>query len=534
MLSPLTYLVIMIVLAAAGYFWLVHWSKLSLKKRGMDDRQANEAVHLAGKYSPLLTWARSVLVPDLATAGQHIKTWAARRICLRRQAADEGAEPSQSIADAEAQVIRRDELQIVHEEVTTDHAPSEIQQPAPVEKRKAEVRFQADLLAGQRFQVVVEGIRESAAAVGQGAAASGITNTGITQETVSFGVTSRQVEGMAVSPAASYAVTSPMPEPAEVLPAVSLSDFASPKAVNQVATVLLVGGIGLLAASLMVRQDIPVGKREALLLPGLSGLVMVMLAIYAQGRKSSSDWFQRVAFVLCNWLRISALQGICLITGLMAVVLGCIAAGDSAFLYNPILAVTGWLGGTGLVLVGAWRRTGGRPAISWRMWAWIGVIGLAALLMRVVDTAHIPVVLLGDEGSAGLSAINFINGQTNNIFGMGWRSFPALSFFIQSIFIKAFGNTIEALRVPAGVVGALTVIAAMLMARAMFSERVAILTGVFLAAFHYHIHFSRIGLNNVYDPLFYVITLGALWYGWHKERREYFLIAGLALGLAQY
>jgi hypothetical protein len=41
-------------------------------------------------------------------------------------------------------------------------------------------------------------------------------------------------------------------------------------------------------------------------------------------------------------------------------------------------------------------------------------------------------------------------------------------------------------------------------------------------------------LNNIWDGLWYIVTVGALWYGWQKERRNAYLLAGLALGLAQY
>jgi hypothetical protein len=68
----------------------------------------------------------------------------------------------------------------------------------------------------------------------------------------------------------------------------------------------------------------------------------------------------------------------------------------------------------------------------------------------------------------------------------------------------------------------------------MFNRRTAIIAALFLAAFHYHIHFSRIGLNNIWDGLFTTVVLGGLAYGWKSGRRSGFQAAGLALGFGQY
>ncbi|HET7012069.1 MAG TPA: hypothetical protein VFI11_14935, partial [Anaerolineales bacterium] len=56
----------------------------------------------------------------------------------------------------------------------------------------------------------------------------------------------------------------------------------------------------------------------------------------------------------------------------------------------------------------------------------------------------------------------------------------------------------------------------------------------FLTASHFHVNFSRIGLNNVWDGLGYVVALGAFSHGWRTGRRASFILGGLALGLSQY
>jgi hypothetical protein len=41
-------------------------------------------------------------------------------------------------------------------------------------------------------------------------------------------------------------------------------------------------------------------------------------------------------------------------------------------------------------------------------------------------------------------------------------------------------------------------------------------------------------VNNIWDGLWYLVALGTLWYGWSSGKRSYWLLAGFALGFAQY
>jgi 4-amino-4-deoxy-L-arabinose transferase-like glycosyltransferase len=78
------------------------------------------------------------------------------------------------------------------------------------------------------------------------------------------------------------------------------------------------------------------------------------------------------------------------------------------------------------------------------------------------------------------------------------------------------------------------VAAVYLYGKVMFGHRAGILAALSLSALHFHIHFSRVGLNNIWDGLWYTIVIGALWYGWERNSRIAYLVAGLALGISQY
>ena len=163
-----------------------------------------------------------------------------------------------------------------------------------------------------------------------------------------------------------------------------------------------------------------------------------------------------------------------------------------------------------------------------------GLLVLIAGLVRGLYINHIPIVLSGDEASSGISAIAFIDGSTDNIFRMGWYSFPAFHNWLQSIPIRIFGQNIPALRFSSIFAGSVTVGAVYIVAKALFGQRVGLYSAIFLSAYHFHHNFSRIGLNNIWDGLWFLLVLGALWFGWHRGKRWAFIVSGLALGFSQY
>ena len=242
---------------------------------------------------------------------------------------------------------------------------------------------------------------------------------------------------------------------------------------------------------------------------------------------------------LLGWLGITRSQGIYLaLAGLFALT-AALAAGDGDRMAFPLVAILGWILGIVFALAGGWHSVSSGSGKASRRWiapslALALILGAVALALRSWGLAQYPIVLTGDEGSVGLDGIRFLTGEVNNIFRVGWFAFPNLYFLTQGISVQILGRTIEALRMPAALIGALTVVVVFLAGRALFNLRTGMLAAIFLAFFHLHIHFSRLGLNNIWDGLLFTTTLGLLWVGWQRDRRNAYLLAGLSLGLAQY
>ncbi len=266
------------------------------------------------------------------------------------------------------------------------------------------------------------------------------------------------------------------------------------------------------------------------------GLGLFVLAAVGFSRKQTPARFSRLLEVAAKWLDVSKAQVILLALAPMLTIAGWLAAGDAMLMRQPEMAVLLWLLGISVLMAGSLTHV---PELGVRLrptkeWAIVAAVFVGALLLRGIATSQFPWLLTGDEASGGLSALQFTNGERNNIFGLAWFSFPALYFYLQSVSIRLLGQTTEALRITSAIAGAVTVLALYWFLKQAFGRWIALTGSILLAASHFHIHFSRIGLNNVWDGLFVAFISGAFWWGWSKNSRLGYVLAGLGFGLAQY
>lgn len=302
---------------------------------------------------------------------------------------------------------------------------------------------------------------------------------------------------------------------------------------------LLVGGgvLLILLSQVAARAALP-GERLPSFLLLTGGGLLLLTGIQAMMRGRLPGWIGRPLARLASFWRVTPAQVILLGLAVGLSLLARQAAGDGILANQATAATFAWLLAIGFVVAGSMNRHEGDPGqrlpvTRWDILLSIGLFALA-LALRATALTRFPNTYSGDEGSAGLFAVELLTGKANNLFGVGWFSFPALYFTVQSAAIALLGQTIEAVRFTSALAGALTVVALYWLGRAMFDRTTALLAALYLAAAHYHIHMSRIALNNVWDALFGTLAIFGLWYGWHSGRRSAFILCGLALGLGQY
>jgi len=191
------------------------------------------------------------------------------------------------------------------------------------------------------------------------------------------------------------------------------------------------------------------------------------------------------------------------------------------------------LGALVCVWPAAKRRTPESAVPRWEMLVLLGIVALAFLL-RVPDLRNIPYALMGDETKFAMEARGVLEGRIFKPFTTAVDGHWAMFFSVMAAFMRALGQSVEVIRLHSALAGVLSVLATYALARQLWGGRVALIAAALLATYHYHIHFSRNAMNNVYDALFLVLIFGWLWRGWLTGRRVPWLMAALAAGLAQY
>ncbi len=168
----------------------------------------------------------------------------------------------------------------------------------------------------------------------------------------------------------------------------------------------------------------------------------------------------------------------------------------------------------------------------------VALLTALALALRVTALDRMPYTLAGDEAWFGISARQVLQGVIRNPFVTGHLSMPTLFFWTMAGAMRLFGDGIAAIRLPAAMVGTATIPLFYLFVRDLWGRRAACLSALFLAAYELHIHYSRLALNNAWDPFFAVLTFWLLERGLaqaeERLRLRYFLLTGFVLGLGLY
>ncbi|MCA9917764.1 MAG: glycosyltransferase family 39 protein [Anaerolineales bacterium] len=316
--------------------------------------------------------------------------------------------------------------------------------------------------------------------------------------------------------------------------------FTSPKHRQLLAT-MLGGGLLLVVLGQLTFAQVPVTARWLVGgLMALGGGMFVWAGSRVRPDGLASDWLATQLHELGQRLGVAGWQALLLLLAILLSLLAWLAAGDQFLARRWDVSVGAWLLAIGFMLLGGvslmewrWWLRRGLGLARWEWWFLLGLV-LGAWLLRGTAVTQFPNTFSGDEGSAGLHAARFVRGEADNWFTIGWFSFPSFYYALQSVFIELFGQTIEALRYFAALGGTLAVVATYFLARGMFGVGTAVPAAILMMGSHYHIHLSRIGLNNVWDSLFVALVLAGVWLGWRSGRRLPWLLAGLALGLGQY
>jgi hypothetical protein len=114
------------------------------------------------------------------------------------------------------------------------------------------------------------------------------------------------------------------------------------------------------------------------------------------------------------------------------------------------------------------------------------------------------------------------------------NAFTDVFSFTQSIIKELIGSSLTTLRLPSVIWSVIGIIGMYALARQFFSVRVALLSAFLVAIMPIHIHFSRVGINNIVGPTLGIWLFVYVMKGIRRQQLGDFAIAGVLLGLTHY
>lgn len=153
--------------------------------------------------------------------------------------------------------------------------------------------------------------------------------------------------------------------------------------------------------------------------------------------------------------------------------------------------------------------------------------------MRFVSIGSIPFGLYQDEAFNGLDALRVLSGTRPLYFTTNNGREP-LYIYLASLSIACLGRTPTAVRLPAALIGALTIPITAFLGKTLFNRRVGILAAALISFTFWPIHLSRIAFRAVGFPMMIGLAMAAGWHGARYGKKKWLFAGGLFYGLAFY
>lgn len=162
------------------------------------------------------------------------------------------------------------------------------------------------------------------------------------------------------------------------------------------------------------------------------------------------------------------------------------------------------------------------------------IIFALGLGLRLLNLGEWTTGMHGDEGEAGMDAINILEGNRVSPFLVGWFFQPNFYYWSIALTMKVFGTDLFGLRMFATICGTLLILPLYGLARMWFGVRTAIIAALLLAISDVAIHFSRAEFSNITTPLFWTAGFFFLFRGLRSKRTINFVLSGYSFMLSLY
>ncbi|ACK70345.1 glycosyl transferase family 39 [Gloeothece citriformis PCC 7424] len=160
-------------------------------------------------------------------------------------------------------------------------------------------------------------------------------------------------------------------------------------------------------------------------------------------------------------------------------------------------------------------------------------------VLRLILLGTLPNGFFVDEASNGYDAYSLAHtlrdhyGQFMPLFLRAFDDYrEALYIYLMIPFIKVFGLTEFASRLPSALIGIATIVIIYYLAQELFEQeqRVGLMAALFLALSPWHIHYSRVGFRAILFPCLFSLAL--LFFLKSLKKENYLILSGLLFGLS--
>jgi 4-amino-4-deoxy-L-arabinose transferase-like glycosyltransferase len=173
-------------------------------------------------------------------------------------------------------------------------------------------------------------------------------------------------------------------------------------------------------------------------------------------------------------------------------------------------------------------------------WIYITLIIVIAFILRFYKLDKIPLGLYSDEASIGYNAYCISetgkdeHGELLPIYFKAFGEYknPVL-IYISAIFIKLFGPSIFTLRFTSCVLGLITVFFTYKLAKLYFDRKIALLSSFLLAVSPWLIQYSRIAMDPIAFPPFFVLGFYLFSVGL-KSKPRYIVLSVIPISISLY
>jgi 4-amino-4-deoxy-L-arabinose transferase-like glycosyltransferase len=154
--------------------------------------------------------------------------------------------------------------------------------------------------------------------------------------------------------------------------------------------------------------------------------------------------------------------------------------------------------------------------------------------MRFYKLNALPPGLHPDEAANGLDIFRILEHHDLRVIYSTNGPREALFFYLQTIGVMLFGNTILALRVAPAMFGVLAVLMVYLLTKELFGRRAGLIAALLMAVNPWVVIISRDGFRASLVPFFVATLFYAAARAYRSGKLAWFIIAGATAGLGMY